>query len=683
MKSFAKNDTVIGQTFRKGGFPLKKTLPLLLSTSFVLTILAGCQDQPTPEERLDAYIKLWEKQDYDKMYADYASKETKKTYGKKEFIDRTKKLADSLAIEKISVERMKTEENEEKEQTSLPVTISFETLAGPVSYKKEVPLTFEKQQDTENWFIDWDSSFVLKDFKKEDQVQLTTLDAKRGDLLDVKNQPLATTGTGYQVGAVAGEVKDLTALAKRLDRPVSAIEDALGASWVKDGQFVPLKTYTANDKSKIDRLKQLDGISVKETEVRTYPFGKATSHLIGYTGSATADDIKQSKQTIQAGEQVGKRGLEQVLDETLRGTSGARINIVKPDKTTITVAETEAKDGQDIELTIDGKLQQTTYATMKEDPGTATAIDPRTGETRVLLSSPGFDPSEFTTGISQARLDTLTNDPDQPLLNRFTSAFAPGSTQKPLTAAVGLNSQTLDPEKAYTIDGLKTKIDGFNVTRIHETPDPVNLHNALVYSDNIYFAKSTLEQIGTSTFTSGLEALGYGEKIPFTYPMRASQISNDGSIASDGQLMDTSYGQGQMLTNILHLASMYEIFLTDGTIYRPTLLAEEKTKQVWKKDVLDAKDAAMIRDDLYDVVHAGYSLPADIPEIKVAGKTGTAELKKSGEENGQENGFFVGYDNDKKDLLVAIMIESVEKEDRGSPYVSGLVADVLKSHANK
>ncbi|MDX1259922.1 penicillin-binding transpeptidase domain-containing protein [Exiguobacterium sp. K1] len=662
---------------------MKKTLPLLLSTSFVLTILAGCQDQPTPEERLDAYIKLWEKQDYEKMYAEYASTETKKTYGKKEFVDRTKKLAESLAIKNISVKRTKTDKNEDKEQASLPVTISFETLAGPVSYKKEIPLTFEKQKDTENWYINWDSSFVLKDFKKEDKIQLTTLEAKRGDLLDTKKQPLATTGTGYEVGAVAGKINDLKTLAKQLNRPVSAIEEALAASWVKDGQFVPLKTYTVNDKTQINRLKQIDGVSVKETEVRAYPFGKATSHLIGYTGSATADDIKQSKQTIQAGEQVGKRGLEQVLDETLRGKSGARIEIVKPDQSTVNVAETKAKDGQDIQLTIDGKLQQTTYATMKDDPGTAAVIDPRTGETRVLLSSPGFDPSEFTTGISQARLDTLTNDPDQPLLNRFTSAFAPGSTQKPLTAAVGLNSKTLDPEKAYTIDGLKTKINGFNVTRIHETPDPVNLHNALVYSDNVYFAKSTLEQIGTKTFTSGLEALGYGEKIPFTYPMRASQISNDGSIASDGQLMDTSYGQGQMLTNILHLASMYEIFLTDGTIYRPTLLAEEETKQVWKKDLLEVKDAAMIRDDLYDVVHAGYSLPAEIPEIKVAGKTGTAELKKAGEENGQENGFFVGYDNDRKDLLVAIMIESVEQEDRGSPYVSGLVADVLKSHADK
>ncbi|WP_449403758.1 penicillin-binding transpeptidase domain-containing protein [Exiguobacterium artemiae] len=598
-------------------------------------------------------------------------------------MDRTKKLAESLAIKNISVKRTKTDKNEDKEQTSLPVTISFETLAGPVSYKKEIPLTFEKQKDTENWYINWDSSFVLKDFKKEDKIQLTTLEAKRGDLLDTKKQPLATTGTGYEVGAVAGKINDLKTLAKQLNRPVSAIEEALAASWVKDGQFVPLKTYTANDKTQISRLKQIDGVSVKETEVRTYPFGKATSHLIGYTGSATADDIKQSKQTIQAGEQVGKRGLEQVLDETLRGKSGSRIEIVKPDQSTVDIAETKAKDGQDIQLTIDGKLQQTTYATMKDDPGTAAVIDPRTGKTRVLLSSPGFDPSEFTTGISQARLDTLTNDPDQPLLNRFTSAFAPGSTQKPLTAAVGLNSKTLDPEKAYTIDGLKTKIDGFNVTRIHETPDPVNLHNALVYSDNVYFAKSTLEQIGTKTFTSGLEALGYGEKIPFTYPMRASQISNDGSIASDGQLMDTSYGQGQMLTNILHLVSMYEIFLTDGTIYRPTLLAEEETKQVWKKDLLEAKDAALIRNDLYDVVHAGYSLPAEIPEIKVAGKTGTAELKKAGEENGQENGFFVGYDNDRKDLLVAIMIESVEQEDRGSPYVSGLVADVLKSHANR
>jgi len=125
---------------------------------------------------------------------------------------------------------------------------------------------------------------------------------------------------------------------------------------------------------------------------------------------------------------------------------------------------------------------------------------------------------------------------------------------------------------------------------------------------------------------------------------------------------------------------MYEIFLTDGTIYRPTLLQEEKTKQVFKKDLLDADDAKMIRDDLYDVVHNGYTLPADIKEVDVAGKTGTAELKKAGETDGKENGFFVGYNNDKKDLLVAIMIESVEKEDRGSPYVSGLVAEVLKQN---
>lgn len=662
---------------------MKKTLPLILSTSFALTILAGCQDQPTPEERLDAYIKLWEKQDYDKMYADYTSEQTKQTYGKKEFIERTKKLTDSLDIKELSVKRLKSPENDDQDKAALPVEISFETTAGPVSYEKQVPLTFEKQGDAENWYINWDSSFVLKDFKKEDRVQLTTIEAKRGDLLDSNNRPLATTGTGYQVGATAGQVNDLSTLAKLLDRPVSAIEDALGASWVKDGQFVPLKTLAADDSSQLTRLKQVDGVTVKETEARTYPFGKATSHLIGYIGSATADDIKQSKETIQPGEQVGKRGLEQVLDETLRGKSGARIEIIKPDDSIVNVAETEAKDGQDIQLTIDGTLQQQTYNAMKEDPGTAAAIDPRTGETRVLLSSPGFDPSEFTNGISQARLDALTNNPDQPLLNRFTSAFAPGSTQKPLTAAVGLKSGTLDPEQAYTIDGLKTKVDGFNVTRIHETPDPVNLHNALVYSDNVYFAKSTLEQLGKETFTSGLQALGYGEKIPFTYPMRASQISNDGSIASDGQLMDTSYGQGQMLTNILHLASMYEIFLTDGTIYRPTLLTDEKTKQVWKQDLLDAKDAAMVRDDLYDVVHAGFRLPADIPEVKVAGKTGTAELKKAGEENGQENGFFVGYDDDKKDLLVAIMIESVEQEDRGSPYVSGLVADVLKSHAKK
>lgn len=660
---------------------LKRQSMLLVAASATsIGILVGCQDQPTAEERLASYSKLWEKQDYDKMYADYVSQTTQKEYGESQFIERTKKLNDTLEIKNISITPGKAPDSDDEKKQLLPVTVKFDTVAGPVSFKKDVPLVYETKKDTDNWYVDWDSSFLFEDFEQADQIKLNTLTAKRGELIDRNEKPLATTGQGFEVGVTAGQLNDTAKkkVASLLDRSTNSIDDALSASWVKDGQFVPLKTFDPSKEAIVKQLEAIKGVSVKETEVRTYPYGEATSHLIGYVGSATAEDVEQSNNKIQAGEQVGKRGLEQVFDDELRGQSGTSIEIVKSDQDEpVTVAETKVKDGKDITLTIDGALQQSTYETMNGEPGVATVIDPRTGETRTLVSSPGFDPSEFTLGISQDRLDTLTNDPDQPLLNRFTSAFAPGSTQKPLTASIGLNAGKLNPDKAYSIDGLKWKKDGFNVTRIHETPDPVDLHNALVYSDNIYFAQSTLE-VGADTFTDGLEALGYGEKIPFAYPMRASQISNDGTISSDGQLMDTSYGQGQMLTNIVHLASMYEIFLTDGTIYQPTLRADEKTKQVWKQDLISKNDASMIRKDLYDVVHAGYDLPADIQEVAVAGKTGTAELKQAGETKGKENGFFVGYDNDDPTLLVAMMIESVEQEDRGSPYVSGLVAEVLK-----
>ncbi len=367
-----------------------RSLLFAATSAASIGILVGCQDQPTAEERLASYSKLWEKQDYDKMYADYVSQTTQKEYGESQFIERTKKLNDTLEIKNISITPGKAPDTDDEKKQLLPVTVKFDTVAGPVSFKKEVPLVYETNKDTDNWYVDWDPSFLFEDFEQADQIKLNTLTAKRGDLIDRNEKPLATTGQGFEVGVTAGQLDDTTKkkVASLLDRSMNSIDDALSASWVKDGQFVPLKTFDPSDEATVKRLTALKGVSVKETEVRTYPYGEATSHLIGYVGSATAEDVEQSNNKIQAGEQVGKRGLEQVFDDELRGQSGTSIEIVKSDQDEpVTVAETKVKDGKDITLTIDGALQQSTYETMNGEPGVATALDPRTGETRTLVNS--------------------------------------------------------------------------------------------------------------------------------------------------------------------------------------------------------------------------------------------------------------------------------------------------------
>ncbi|WP_114571653.1 penicillin-binding transpeptidase domain-containing protein [Exiguobacterium flavidum] len=641
-----------------------------------LLILGGCSVAPTPEERLDDYIALWQNEKFSQMYKEFVSQETIDAYGKDGMVTRSEKLFSDLEIDDIDVTR-RGEITEKDGTATAQVNVKFKTIAGPVSFKQEVRLVEEEKSGEENWYVDWNPSHLFEKLEADDKVQLSFSPAARGEITDRNGNKLAAPGRGYEVGLVAGAKAELIAsVAKDLGISTDAAVSALEADWVQDGQFVPLKTLPPAKKSLAERLEK-KGAVVKETAVRDYPYGKSLSHLIGYTGAVTAEDLEKNKD-YRSNDTIGKRGLEQVLDERLRGESGVSIVINKKDADAVTVAETSAKEGESIALTIDAELQKRTYAEMKEDPGAAAAVDPSTGETLALVSSPGFDPSVFTGGVSRKQLGQLETDPDKPLLNRFSSAFAPGSTQKPLTAAIGLTASKLDREKAYDIDGLKWKKDGFTVTRIHETPDPVNLRNALVFSDNIYFARAALE-IGKDDFVDGLGSFGYGEKLPYVYPLRPSQVSNDGKINTEGQLMDTSYGQGQMLTNILHLASMYEVFLNDGTIYRPTLLLDEEKGRIYKEGLLSKADATLLRQDLRAVVTDGYDLPADIEEVDVSGKTGTAELKTSAEEKGQENGFFVGYDDENPKLLIAMMIESVNEGERGSPYVSGLVANVLAS----
>ena len=316
---------------------------------------------------------------------------------------------------------------------------------------------------------------------------------------------------------------------------------------------------------------------------------------------------------------------------------------------------------------------------MNGEPGTAAVIDPKTGETLVLASSPAFDPNEFAIGVSSTRYNELTEDPNQPLLNRFAATYAPGSAIKPVTAAIGLAAGTLKPEKGHTINDNKWQKDdswgNFKVSRLYSPPNPVDLKKALVYSDNIYFAMEALS-MGRDQFVEGLTKFGFGEEIPFSYPLRKSQISNDGKIASEGQLADTSFGQGQMLMNIVHLASSYAPIINDGKMVKPILFADEQKGEVWKEGLISPEHAAILRTDLREVITDGSAKAANLPSIKISGKTGTAELKSSQDESGKENGFFVAYPTDDTSYIIAMMIEGVEDQG-GSGHVVKKVVKVM------
>src|SRR5699024_9511214 len=207
-----------------------------------------------------------------------------------------------------------------------------------------------------------------------------------------------------------------------------------------------------------------------------------------------------------------------------------------------------------IRLTIDVNLQKEIFEAYDESGGTAAAINPKTGETLALVSSPAFDPNEMLYGISQKDWDRLTEDPLQPIINRFTATFAPGSVMKPITASIGLANGSMDPEEEIEIKGLSWAKDNwkdYEIRRVSETDKPVDLEDAIVRSDNIYFAMKSID-MGADNFEKGLKALGFDEKIPFDYPLSSSSISSTGSLENDVQIANTSYGQAEIEMTALH-----------------------------------------------------------------------------------------------------------------------------------
>src|SRR5699024_2019405 len=196
---------------------------------------------------------------------------------------------------------------------------------------------------------------------------------------------------------------------------------------------------------------------------------------------------------------------------------------------------------------------------------------------------PSFDPNEFIYGISQSKWEELSDDTNQPLLNRFASTYAPGSAIKPVTAAIGLKNGSITHDEGIEISGQEWSKKGWGdvvVTRVSTTDKPVDLKLALTNSDNIYFAMKAVE-MGSDDYIDGMKAFGFDDKLPVKYPIKKSQISNDGKM-DEILLANTSYGQGQVEMSALHLAFAYTPFLNDGNMIQPSFLEKDKTGEIWE-----------------------------------------------------------------------------------------------------
>jgi penicillin-binding protein len=673
---------------------MKKKFLLSLLLMFVLLFVFGCSNKNTAKDSFDQYISFWNKNDFKSMYS-IISLDSKKNISEKDFIEKYKNIYDGIDLSKISItpEYPKDFKKDSNGTVTIPFKVTMNTSAGVINFNDNAYLKQEDINKTKTWTINWSNKMIFPDLGDGEKVRVDKKLGNRGQIRSANGTYLAQNGSVAEIGIVAGKISTNDSntknkIAQILNISSDSIDKKLSASYVKPDMFVPIDTISKDSTDKISALSQISGILIKDKSARVYPLKDKAAFITGYVQPINQDELSKLKnQGYTKNDVVGKSGLEKIYEKQLKSEDGAEIYILdKNGNKKKTIAKKDPKNGTDLNVTINTDIQAALYNQYNGDSGTAVAMQPKTGEVLALISSPAYDPNDFVLGMSSDKWNSLNNDPKKPFLNRFQTAFAPGSTFKPITAAIGLKTGKIDPNAVKSITGLTWQKDnswgGYSVTRAEEYTSPPNLLNALVHSDNIYFAQAALD-IGKDNFTSESKNFGIGENMPFEYQMTTSKLSKDNTISTDIQLADSGYGQGEILINPLHLSTIYTSFVNGGNIINPYLNADKKassSSKVWKANVFSQDTANTILGDLTQVVSnpEGTGHDAYIPNIPLAGKTGTAEIKANqNDKTGTENGWFVAVNTNDPKLLVLEMYEDV-KSKGGSHYVVPKVKDIFQ-----
>ena len=682
---------------RNDGKPLFRLMLILgivafsLSAVFAFIIFFKLPKYAKPEELLVQYMNNIEQKKYEDMYG-VLSKESTTKISKEDYIARNSKIYEGIEAHNIKVNVKDTVNNKDNTIT-VSYSTSFDTVAGKVSFDNKA--LFLKQD--KGYGLMWSDNLIFPDLGENDKVKVSRDKAQRGQILDRNGQLLAGKGAASSVGIVPEKLSDksdsLNKIAELLGIERETIDKKLSAGWVKGNSFVPIKTIPKVSESSLingetnvetqdeteDKLLSIPGVMISDVDRREYPLKEAAAHLVGYVQSVTAEDLEQHEgEGYSSDSVIGKSGMEGLYEKDLKGQDGIKVSIVNEFGNEKKVLASIAKeDGKDIKLTIDSSIQLDLYEQFKDDKSSSVAMNPYTGEVLALVSTPSYDNNDFIMGMSEEKWNSLNEDENKPLYNRFRQKWAPGSSFKSIIAEIGLSTGAINPNEDYGDEGLSWQKDkswgNYYVTTLHEY-SPVNLENALIYSDNIYFAKAALK-IGAEDLKKSLDKLGFNEQLPFEITMEKSQYSNTDKIETEIQLADSGYGQGQVLINPLHLASLYTSFNNEGNVIKPYLLYKQDAKaDIWIPNAFSSDVTNEVMNGLKKVVNdphgTGYGAYRD--DISLFGKTGTAEIKTSQDDkNGTELGWFAVSTSDKnaqKPILIVSMVEDV-KDRGGSAYV--------------
>ncbi len=519
------------------------------------------------------------------------------------------------------------------------------------------------------------------------------LEPARGLIYDRNGSLVANNVSSFSLYVTVEDVKDRGALVRKLVDLIGLDETQIRKKMSeRAGKLVPRKLkegLTLREAALVESHRlDLPGVRIQGESQRNYPVGVTASHLLGYVGEVSADQLEQEAfADLHLGSIVGQYGVEQTYDRFLRGQAGQKVieaDALGHEKRTLSIEKPTA--GDDLYLTIDLRLQQLAERLLGEESGAIVALDPTNGELLALASRPAFDPNVLSRELTPKQWEAIVQNEAHPLTNRATQGqYPPGSTFKIVMAAAALDTGTVKTSTEVRCTG------GFWFGRRMYRDwkagghGSMNLHKALVDSCDVFFY-NVGERMGIDTIASFASKFGLGRPTGIDLASERSGIVPSsawkekvrGEPWYPGETISASIGQGYTTVTPLQMAHLIATVANGGTVYRPRLvkgLMERATGRLQEVPVVPygqlsvkGKTLEIIQEALADVVTDGTAKRARSTLVAIAGKTGTAQTAALRPDQKEEevpkklrdHAWFVSYaPAEDPRIAVAVLVENM------------------------
>ncbi|MDR0383448.1 MAG: penicillin-binding protein 2 [Spirochaetaceae bacterium] len=536
-----------------------------------------------------------------------------------------------------------------------------------------------------------------------------TLPAQRGEIFDRKyERPVVYNTDSFAVLVAPAEVNRdnipvlLNRLAEILDVPSEQLAKKLPPEYYHLYRPVEIASNIPYGMIAViaENLDTLPGVSWQSKPVRNYSDTGSLSHVIGYVGDITGDELTVLyNRGYKQGDIIGKAGIERQYDELLRGREGRETRTVDVRGRLASnreIIREAPESGKNLILTIDNGIQTLSEKALGKRIGSVVVLRPSSGEVLAMVSYPWYNPGIFNSNDSGAEYQLLVNDANKPLINRaIQSGYPPGSTFKVVMTTGILVEDAFPAEK--TVDCLGEMIYGDRLWRCHiRRPGHgrVNLQQALAQSCDIYFWVVGRDNLGVERIVSYAKDYGFGEMTGIDIPGEVAGFVPTPQWKErrlrerwqGGDTMNISIGQGFTLVTPLQMANMVAMVVNNGVIYKPHILKEVRDpvsgmiEEITQREILRETDIdpgilATVRANMRSVISAGTArFPVNIKTVEIAGKTGTSEVGLVD----RWHSWFAAYapydsDNPEEQIVVSVIVEAANPWEWWAPYASAII----------